>query len=571
MAQPKPNPFAWFVHGPLGPWGRKLGFRWVFPVGTMPVPYHPLIPILLLATPLIWLVATLAGVLSGASGGGQWPWMLLAGLLLAIPLSIPIVNWAFRAFGAVLAQGLLFLSAMIALVADVATGRAAPAWAVLPAGYVLLYAAQRAAGLLRVRRYRRILAAFEPICADDRTVVLPSDKPFMGIEALRKGLARRVFVEAPSYGPAQLIEPIDPADIAALDALRERSRPRGWRIDPAGERFTLMRLADAPAGPQLRVGVERFGRRLDFRPGLVRWTLSDDEQTRELVSGTARIVGPWPLATLFYWLSITDGRGVWFAGFAPRDVRVTEGEAEDPSLVLAPLAEMPERSEEQRAALVAEARAAFKANEARERTDAAERAEKVRQWQEAGNPTRFTNRHGVAEVTGGADPARFWREVAADPSRWKADRTTYLVLCANAAECDREDLRRALNWLEAAIQVRARDAIVAAAKLLAAMDQALLASDYARIRGLLNSRIVGMVWRITPGFDVKPLPPKVPKFGDEAGFGLIRSVPELYLKLADLGPEMEDMIVLLVEEALRYDVSLPPELAAMARRPAATG
>ena len=57
----------------------------------------------------------------------------------------------------------------------------------------------------------------------------------------------------------------------------------------------------------------------------------------------------------------------------------------------------------------------------------------------------------------------------------------------------------------------------------------------------------------------------------DAGFGLIRSVPELYLTLAMFGPEMEDLVTALVSEALRYGVSLPVELAAMAEPPSARG
>ena len=75
-----------------------------------------------------------------------------------------------------------------------------------------------------------------------------------------------------------------------------------------------------------------------------------------------------------------------------------------------------------------------------------------------------------------------------------------------------------------------------------------------------------MVWQVTPDLDVKPLPSgPIPKFGQEAGFGLIRAVPELYLKLAMLSPEMESIVALLAAEAIRYGVSLPPELVALAR------
>jgi hypothetical protein len=159
----------------------------------------------------------------------------------------------------------------------------------------------------------------------------------------------------------------------------------------------------------------------------------------------------------------------------------------------------------------------------------------------------------------------FWSAVAADPRRWNASLKGYDWLLEHAAEASREDLRRALGWLEGAIGLRDRDAAVAACRYLAAIPLPLLAADHGRVSAIFNSRKVGMVWQVTPDLDVKPLPSgPIPKFGQEAGFGLIRAVPELYLKLAMLSPEMETIVALLAAEAIRYGVSLPPELVTMA-------
>ena len=165
----------------------------------------------------------------------------------------------------------------------------------------------------------------------------------------------------------------------------------------------------------------------------------------------------------------------------------------------------------------------------------------------------------------------FWSEIALEPGVWTKYEKGYRWLIDNAREADREDLRRTLNWVELSLQKRDRDALAAAARYLVAMPDQLLAGDYGRLMTIFNSRKVGMVWQVTPDLDVKPLPPAIPKFGREAGFGLIRSVPELYLKLAMYGIEMEEVVRLLAAEALQYGVSLPPELAAMAAPPAATG
>lgn len=160
----------------------------------------------------------------------------------------------------------------------------------------------------------------------------------------------------------------------------------------------------------------------------------------------------------------------------------------------------------------------------------------------------------------------FWTAVAADPRRWNASLKGYDWLLANAAEANAEDLRRTLGWLEGALGLKDRTAAVAACRYLAAMPPMLLAGDYGRLLAIFNSRKVGMVWQVTPDLDLKPLPSgPIPKFGQEAGFGLIRAVPELYIKLAMFGPEMESIVILLAEEAIRYGVSLPPELAALAK------
>lgn len=169
----------------------------------------------------------------------------------------------------------------------------------------------------------------------------------------------------------------------------------------------------------------------------------------------------------------------------------------------------------------------------------------------------------------------FWAGVAHDPGAWAVGRKGYDYLFEHAGDATREDVRRTLNWLELAIARRERAAAVAATRYLAVMPAPLLAADYGRLMAVFNSRILGMVWQITPDLDVTPLPPRIPGFGPEAGFGLIRSVPEFYEKLALFGIEAETLVIGLAREALRYRVSLPPALAQLAAPdlpcPTATG
>lgn len=165
----------------------------------------------------------------------------------------------------------------------------------------------------------------------------------------------------------------------------------------------------------------------------------------------------------------------------------------------------------------------------------------------------------------------FWTGTASQANAWENCQRGYAYLLDNAHEASREDLRRTLNWLELAVSQRNRGAVAAVGRYLLAMPSELLASDAGRLLTLFNSRTLGMVWQITPDLDLKPLPPRIPAFGKEAGFGLIRAVPELYEKLAMISPELEDMVAMLAQEALRYGLSLPDDLVAMAEPPAATG
>ena len=79
----------------------------------------------------------------------------------------------------------------------------------------------------------------------------------------------------------------------------------------------------------------------------------------------------------------------------------------------------------------------------------------------------------------------FWSEVAHDPASWNANLKGYDYLIGHAEKADREDVRRALGWLEMALAQRRRDAAVAACKYLAVVPPMLLAGDYGRLMACL--------------------------------------------------------------------------------------
>lgn len=166
---------------------------------------------------------------------------------------------------------------------------------------------------------------------------------------------------------------------------------------------------------------------------------------------------------------------------------------------------------------------------------------------------------------------RFWSAIELNPSNWSEARDGYRDLLNNAANASREDLRRTMNWLEACLVQIERPSAAAACRYLTKMPEELLAAEYGRLLQIFNSKKVGMVWPMRPNYkEYLPRGP-VPNFGAEAGFGLVRSNPELYVKLAKLGPEMEEVIIQLVGEAIRFNVSIPEDLMAFAPAPSATG
>ena len=182
----------------------------------------------------------------------------------------------------------------------------------------------------------------------------------------------------------------------------------------------------------------------------------------------------------------------------------------------------------------------------------------------------YISEDGVVDTP--ANPVEaFWKQIELDARDWNCALRGYDTLVENAAGATREDLRRALGWLEAALGLRDRTSAVAACRYLNAMPEPLLASDYPRLLNIFNSRKVGMVWpaSIDPKKANLPRGP-IPVFGIEAGYGLIRHAPELYRKLALFGPEMEEIVIQLVEEAVRYNVSLPPDLITLASGRAGT-
>jgi hypothetical protein len=87
---------------------------------------------------------------------------------------------------------------------------------------------------------------------------------------------------------------------------------------------------------------------------------------------------------------------------------------------------------------------------------------------------------------------------------------------------------------------------VVCAQALARLPLEEFRSLSSRILSIVGSRILSLQWDITPDLDVRPLPRNLPRFGDEAGFGLLVQAPHLYERLG----ELDDPRVLRLVEGL---------------------
>lgn len=479
---------------------RALGFRWVFPIGTLPLPYHPLIGLGFLLAPPLW-IASLA--VSGVRGAGALLWWhpLIVALVLGLLMSIPFVSWAMMVFRAPLAQAVLITGAMTLLAIDVATGRAALAWAVLPAGFVLLYAVQRIGGLSLLRQLQREAAAWTPVDPGSRTVIA------IGATAERARNLVDLCDVVRAVAADRMVHRLTPAGVAALREACDSAPPPGWSLPDDGAAPIVV----SPAGESedgLRLASERWRSRL-VRGELHRVRAGAD---RSVIWGAAQIAGRIPVFTAFHWTAIV-GRSSWHIGFMPdRPVRLG-----------------PETNDYRRLDHVLTARP----GDGGRTDDAGPLIERI-----------------AADAA--AERVRidaFWQAIAADPDV-RADSEVMRRLSRVPALIRPGDGQRLIAWLAAAKAARLRTAVHSAAFLLERLPDPHFAAVGAELLIVLNSRILAGEWRIEPGMDLSDVPRDCPRFGHHGGFALMRTTPKLYDRLAMLGAAERRMV-----EALRVSLA----------------
>lgn len=174
------------------------------PIGTVPLPYNPWLALALPFVLAAWLIVPVVAA-------GHIPWLapLVFWLVLALPLSVPVLQWLLFAFRLHLVQALLPPIAMLMLAAAVATGQE-PRWMALgPALFFSTHLMGAVAGrllLMRIGRQNRAVddaaagvGSLPPLLLDTRTGV-PDPQQLMA----RLGLAELV-VTAARTGPVRLL------------------------------------------------------------------------------------------------------------------------------------------------------------------------------------------------------------------------------------------------------------------------------------------------------------------------------------------------------------------------------
>lgn len=523
---------------------RKAGFRWIFPIGTMPVPFHPAILLLFVFGPPLWIAWLGWSALANAEGGLRWWQPLVVAVALGVPMSIPFVAWGMMAFRAHFAQAMLFAGSMLLLAIDVGKEQMHVAWAGLPVGFVALYVIQRCGGMWQIARIRRAAEAWVAVDPGNRTLVLRN-------ESHTAELARRLIAQcdiariisvpsargARAHGANQVMLHRLSADVARLIRSRHLAEPPGWRLSPDADQALLWRPNSIIRADAVTIDVTPFRSLLWIVTGpLQRFSVHGPDFVRQIVWGDASIVEPLPFFTCFHWTAVLGGKSEWHVGFR-RQAPVRLGPRENYSGQLAAL-------------LVSRPRDGG-------RTD--DDGIFASCEGEGGEAALSPIEQMAAAATADREAiGAFWRSIADEPRR-RVDADVAKRLRDYPELIRSGDGDRLAAWLAACKQNRDKVNAHIAALLLERLPQAEFVAAGRAIFAVLNSRILAGEWLIGPAMDIKDVPRDCPRFGRYGGFGLMLYFAPLYDRLATLGAEEAKLV-----EQLRS--SLGPAYAARETR-----
>lgn len=311
------------ARAPFGRIGARLGFVWIMPIGTLPLPFHPWF-----ARILPWLITALiahamVSHLTGSGEGVRWQALLVTALMLGLVMSIPILNWLAMAFRVPLLQGLAIGGAMVLIAVDVWTGAAPAGMAAVPVLFVALFGVQSIGGPLLVAKMQAGNAAFAAIEPGTRRVMIDDDRVSTNYGSWLIENCDVACVSAwhrtgrNRERKAQTYYRLLPADLAVVRSRVERIRPSGWWVGP--NRVLVPEPPVADAEPPIKVKLRPHTTPLWIVTGKrTLMDIDDGTSVRRMISGNAERVGPLPLFTVFYWAAIFGGTSRWVAGFARR-------------------------------------------------------------------------------------------------------------------------------------------------------------------------------------------------------------------------------------------------------------
>ena len=483
---------------------RRLGFRWIFPIGTLAVPFHPVLARALPWVPVALVTYAVARVVGGLEGGVSPLALLGAAAVLGVLLTVPILNYALFVFRVPLVQGLLVAGAMVLVAVDVMAGETAWGWAILPGGYAAFYLVQRLGGPVALRLSERRNAGVTPVDPGHRGVEVTGwqaagtaqwlvehcDLPRVSADGLS-----RLRVDAATYARVGEV-----AELIGTGYTRTNGDVLAVReLQPAAVRVHAMR----------RRGWWRL-----MGEDLTVWEVTDGDRTQRLVSSKASLVRGLPVFVLFRFVAIFGGKSRWVIGFPRRTVATSANVNEALAHAFPPLVGAPRHVVDPVEVLVP--------------LEAALVESRRRYW-------------ALLDQLSSETDLSF-RAAGKAPDLTPLSRATGSLMAGSG--------ERLCDLVDRAKHERGQHVAVLCAQALSRLPLEEFRSLTPRILTVVSSRILSLQWKITPDLDVRPLPRDLPRFGDQGGFGLLARARDLYERLG----ELDDPRALLVVEALAAEV-----------------
>lgn len=491
---------------------RALGFRLVFPIGTLPVPYHPLVFPLALAALLGWIGWSAYDTLANPGEGDLWWRPIPVFIVLGLVLSVPIVAWLAMVLRLHLIQGLIGLSLPVLVSVELIAGTLPPAWGLLPVTYVGLFLFQLLYGPRWLARVERENAAFEPIEPGQATLALGWRVHQPEFDLVHSNVAR-IWARKLSGRKGWLVHRLSLEDADRLEAAAEGRLPQGWRISRYDGRATLERPCARRPADAIRVWDRRARSPLWAITGLREYGLRIDGRTLRLRFGTAQLVGRLPLFIGFHWTAIFGGKSQWQFGFPRVRAHPVKTEALRSGACLRTLiAPRPDdggvTEKAQMDALLAQ----------------------CEQWAAA-------NRREAKALL--ARQGEFWAALpgfTAVPAEFKP---IHRALSDPPDAPDPRTLPAVLDWLERCRDAPSQAGFYQACNLLETYPDEALTAGGERIAGIFNSRKVALQWNLAEMPDRSVLPDGTAICAlNTAGFGLFRGMPGFYAMLEEVVPQM---------------------------------